>query len=65
MTARNAGLLIDEQVQHKPVTAERLRQALQYVLTNPAYAAGAKKIQQLLHETGGFRQAADALQAYV
>ena len=39
--------------------------ALQYVLTNPAYAAGAKKIQQLLHETGGFRQAADALQAYV
>ena len=47
VTARNAGLLIDEQVQHKPVTAERLRQALQYVLTNPAYAAGAKKIQQL------------------
>ncbi len=65
VTARNAGLLIDEQVQHKPVTAERLRQALQDVLTNPAYAAGAKKIQQLLHETGGFRQAADALQAYV
>lgn len=65
VTARNAGLLIDGQVQHKPVTAERLRQALQEVLTNPAYAAGAKKIQQLLRETGGFHQAADAIQTYL
>ena len=65
VTARNAGLLIDDQVQGKPVTPERLRQALQEVLANRAYAEGARQIQQLLRETGGFRQAADAIQAYL
>jgi UDP:flavonoid glycosyltransferase YjiC (YdhE family) len=65
VTARHAGLLIDDQVQHKPVTAERLRQALQESLANPNYAANAKKIQKLLRETGGFQQAADAIQTYL
>lgn len=65
VTARNAGLLIDDQVQHKLVTAERLRQALQESLANPGYAENAKKIQKLLRETGGFQQAADAIQIYL
>lgn len=65
VTARNAGLLIEEQVRHQSVTPERLRQALQEVLANPRYAAGAKEIQHVLRRTGGFRQAADAIQAYL
>ena len=63
VTARNAGLLIDDQVKGQPVTPAQLRQALQEVLANRAYAEGARQIQQLLRETGGFRQAADAIQA--
>lgn len=65
VTAHHAGLLIAEQVQHKPVAPERLRQALREALTDPTYAAGAKRVQQLLRETGGFRRAADAIQAYL
>jgi MGT family glycosyltransferase len=65
VTARNAGLLIDEQVHGRSVTPDRLRQALQDVLEDRVYAEGARKIQQLLRETGGFRQAADAIQAYL
>ena len=63
VTARNAGLLIDDQVKGQPVTPAQLRQALQEVLANRAYAEGARQIQQLLRDTGGFRQAADAIQA--
>jgi MGT family glycosyltransferase len=63
VTARNAGLLIDAQVQGRAVTPDRLRQALQEVLANRAYAEGAKQVQRMLRETGGFRQAADAIQA--
>jgi MGT family glycosyltransferase len=65
VTARNAGLIIEDQVHHKPVSAETLRQALQQVLTDPRYMENAKRIQNLLRETGGFRQAADAIQAYI
>ena len=65
VTARNAGLLIDDQVKGQPVTPAQLRQALQEVLANRAYAEGARQIQQLLRDTGGFRQAADAIQATV
>jgi MGT family glycosyltransferase len=63
VTARNAGVLIDEQVRRQAVTPEHLRQALQEVLANPTYAEGARNVQQLLRNTGGFRQAADAIQA--
>jgi hypothetical protein len=65
VTARGSGLIIDEQIRHKPVTAETLRQALQDVLTIPHYAANAKKIQNLLRTTGGFQQAADVIQTYL
>lgn len=63
VTARNAGVLIDEQVRRQAVTPEHLRQALQEVLANPTYAEGARNVQQLLRNTGGFRQAANAIQA--
>jgi MGT family glycosyltransferase len=65
VTARDVGLIIDEQIQHKPVTVERLRQSLQEVLANPHYAENAKKIQKILRETGGFQQAADTIQSYL
>ena len=65
VTARDAGLIIDEQIQHKPVTAEKLRQSLQKVLANPHFAENAKRVQKILRETGGFQQAADAIQSYL
>jgi MGT family glycosyltransferase len=65
VTARDAGLIIDDQIQHKPVTAEKLRLSLQEVLANPRYTENAKKIQKVLQETGGFQQAADAIQSYL
>jgi MGT family glycosyltransferase len=65
VTAREAGLIIDDQIQHRPVTAERLRQSLQEVLDNPHYAENAKRIQKILRETGGFQQAVDVIQTYL
>jgi MGT family glycosyltransferase len=65
VTAREAGLIIDDQIQSRPVTAEKLRQSLQDVLANPHYAENAQRIQKILRETGGFRQAVDAIQTYL
>jgi MGT family glycosyltransferase len=65
VTARGAGLIINEQVRHKKVAATQLRQALQEILSNPHYAENARKLQKTLHETGGFKQAVDKIQAYL
>ncbi len=65
VSAQDAGLILSDQIQHKHVTAEMLRQALQEVLATPRYAENAKRIQTILRKTGGFQQAADAIQAYL
>jgi hypothetical protein len=65
VAARGAGVIIDEQLRHKDIPATKLRQALQEFLVNPGYANNAKVIQKLLRETGGFRRAADEIQAYL
>jgi MGT family glycosyltransferase len=65
VTAREAGLIIDDQIRSRQVTAEKLRQSLQEVLDNPHYAENAKRIQKGLQETGGFQQAADTIQSYL
>ena len=65
VTARDAGLIIDDQIHNKSVTAETLRQSLQEVLANPHYAENAKRIQKILQGTGGFQQAADVIQSYL
>ena len=65
VTARGAGLIIDEQLRQKKVPATRLRKALHEVLSSPHYTENAKEIQKLLRETGGFKQAADEIQFLV
>jgi MGT family glycosyltransferase len=65
VTAHHAGLLIDDQLLQKLVTTEKLRQSLQEVLTNPHYTENAKRIQEILRETGGFQQAADLIQTHL
>jgi MGT family glycosyltransferase len=60
-----AGLVIDQFVLGKPVTAAELRPALEKVLSDGAYRAGALHLQEKLRATGGYRQAADEIQAYV
>jgi MGT family glycosyltransferase len=65
VTARHAGLIIDDQIQHKNVTAETLRQTLQEVLVNHSYAESANKVQDILRKTGGFQHAADLIQSYM
>jgi MGT family glycosyltransferase len=65
VTARGAGLIIDDQIQHRPVTAETLRQSLQEVVANPHYTDSAKGIQKILQETGGFQEAVHVIQTYL
>ena len=65
MRAVGAGLIINEQIRHKSVLAGRLRQALQEIFADPHYLEKAKETQRLLRGTGGFRQAANEIQAYL
>jgi MGT family glycosyltransferase len=65
VTARGAGYLIDDQLRRRPVTPESLRRALAEVVSEPRYRAAAQELQRALRATGGYRQAADELLAYV
>jgi MGT family glycosyltransferase len=65
VAARGAGQIIDDYVRCKPITAGALRQALTVVLSEPRYREAAQALQRSLRATGGYRQAADEIQAYV
>jgi MGT family glycosyltransferase len=65
VAARGAGLIIDAHFLQKPVTAARLRQALSAVMSEARYREAAGTLQQALRATGGYRQSADELQAYM
>jgi MGT family glycosyltransferase len=65
VAARGAGYIIDDQVRRKPITAGALRQALAAVSSEPRYREAAQEMQRSLRATGGYRQAADEIQAYV
>jgi MGT family glycosyltransferase len=65
VAARGAGIIIDEPVRRKPVTATVLRQLLDAVLSDPHYGEAARDIQSSLRATGGYRQAADEISAYL
>jgi MGT family glycosyltransferase len=64
VAARGAGHLLDAQIKRQPITAAMLRQALATVVTEPRYRLAAQELQRALRATGGYRQAADELQAY-
>jgi MGT family glycosyltransferase len=46
------------------VSADTLRQRVHEVLQNPAYRAHAREIEETLTRTGGYRQAADEIEAF-
>jgi MGT family glycosyltransferase len=63
--AQGAGLTIRDQVTGGRVTAAQLRQALDTVLSDAKYREAALEAQAVLRATGGYRQAADELQAFI
>jgi hypothetical protein len=64
VAARGAGVLIDARLRGKPVTAAALREATASVLSDPRYRSAAGELRRSLRASGGYRQAADELQAY-
>lgn len=65
VAARGAGLIVDEYVRGKSVPAALLAQRLEQILVEPPYRAAAGELQRALRATGGYREAADAVQAYL
>jgi MGT family glycosyltransferase len=62
---RGAALVINKVVGRKAVTASELRAAVETVLSQPSYQSAATALQEELHATGGYRQAADEIQKYI
>jgi MGT family glycosyltransferase len=62
---QGAAVVLDEQLQKHHITADHLRIALEQVLANPSYCTAAQNLQTTLHDTGGYRQAADIIQSYL
>ena len=63
MRAAGAGLLIDSEAWHKPVTAEALRGAVAEVEKNHSrHAAAAAGLGQTLRAGGGYREAANIIE---
>jgi len=65
VVASGAGLLIEDQVARGRVPIAKLRPAVDAILSEPRYRAAAQEVQKSLQATGGFRQAADEIQAYL
>jgi MGT family glycosyltransferase len=65
VAGRGAGLILEERMLGQPLPAARLRLALETVLREESYREAARALQAALRATGGYRQAADELQAYL
>lgn len=63
--AHGAGLILEDQLRGRPITAESLRGALDRVLGDPGFRAAAGRVQGMLRATGGYSAAADEIQAYI
>jgi MGT family glycosyltransferase len=62
---RGAALVLRGHVAGERVSAAQLRGALERVLSEPGFGMAASALQKSLHATGGYRQAADEIQAHV
>ncbi len=60
-----AGVLLGDKHPYGRVTAQELRQALDLVLGRPQYRQNAIRIGQTLKEAGGYRRAADEIEAFL
>ena len=65
VAALGAGVLLEVKMSRKPVTAAMLRRALHDVTSSPRYRESARRLQASVRATGGYRQAADEIQAYI
>lgn len=65
VATRGAGLVLRGHVAGRRVTAAQLRPAVARVLSEPSFRMAASAVQTALRETGGYRQAANEIQAYV
>jgi len=65
VAVRGAGLILEGRVRQKPIRAAELRQALAAILSEPRYREAAGALQKAVRATGGYRQAADEIQAYL
>ncbi|MEZ4712091.1 MAG: glycosyltransferase [Caldilineaceae bacterium] len=62
---QGAALVIDDQVLRGRVDMVALRRALETMLADVRFSRAARIMQKELQATGGYRQAADELQAYI
>ncbi|MEZ4663541.1 MAG: glycosyltransferase [Caldilineaceae bacterium] len=62
---QGAALVMDDQVLRGRVDMVALRQALETMLADARFTRSARIMQKELQATGGYRQAADELQAYI
>lgn len=62
---RGAGVILEDWLLRKQITSGLLRRTLEAVLSEPRYREAARELQASLRATGGYRQAADEIQAYL
>jgi MGT family glycosyltransferase len=65
VAAQGAGLLLREHVSGQRITAGTLRHSLERIMAEPRYREAARALQQSLRASGGYRQAADEIQAFI
>jgi MGT family glycosyltransferase len=65
VASRGAGLVLREHLAGRRITAAELRRASDRVLAEPGFRGAAAAQQKSLHETGGYPQAADEIQAFI
>lgn len=64
VAGQGAGLVLRGHLSGKRVTSGELRHALERVMAEPRFREAAATLQKSLRETGGYREAADQIQAY-
>jgi MGT family glycosyltransferase len=65
VAARGAGIVIEGRIRRKPITPGELRKALDAMLSEPRYRAVANELRRSLRSSGGYREAADLIHAYL
>jgi MGT family glycosyltransferase len=65
VAAQGAGLVLRGHMAGQRVTSGELRRALESILAEPRYREAAGALQKTLRASGGYRQAADEIQAYM
>jgi len=64
IASRGAGIVLRAQVAGQRVQAVELRHSVEQILSEPSFRDAASAAQTALRSTGGFRQAAQEIQAY-